>query len=1380
MKKFSVILRNSLLAGLYSFACIQSAFADDTEVFFAPVSENSTKPNIMFAIDTSGSMAWEPGSSNYPARGEQSRMDIVKEVFDDVIVELKDSKVGLMRFNSSAYGGPVLFPVLDLDSPANPVVTREVLDGNDDGVETELGTVNLTSNTLYVDGDNAKYTAIRFQNLGIPQGAIIKSAKIAFQSNGDDSAEAKSLVYAEKVDNAEALSSTDSSISKRAENRTVSAEAWEPESWINGNSYVTSDLSSIVQEIVDRPGWCGGNDLLIFIEESGLGERQTYSADAEASSEDEGIVSPRIRIEFGNELQEGANGCFQDELVVSVNQSGDDAENLGGTGSNALDFYEVWERYFFQLYLTGTNGETALKFRDVKIPKDAEITDAYLEFVSRANRDDSSVATIRVVDSSSPGSAYDISRGSTVFHSDTVGWNIPEWKNNARYNSPSITQLVQNIVNRADWSSGSDIAFRIDATSGDRSAYSYDGNSGNAPKLVINYRTEYQPGNITVRRTLRDAVQGLPADGATPIAGLIAEAAQYFSGDAVSYGVSRWGNRNNRISHDSSYQGGERSTPSNCSEDNPNSRNCASEKILGSPEYISPIDDSCQASHLVYLTDGEANRHHELTRTIYENLSGSTCKSGDNGKDCAVKLAGYMNKNDLSNLSGNQTVNTHMIGFSVGADPELMRNMATAGGGGHYAATDKEQLLESLSQIIASISNVTTTFVTSGVTVNQYNRLTHNDELYYSLFSPQSGSVWPGNVKRYRLSGGDVVDFSGNPAIDPLNGEFSEGARSWWSSEDDGNDVRSGGSAEKLTTERTIYSNISDNSDLTHDDNRFNLDNITESMVDAINESDRRTIINWALGYDVSSSEFDVNDLDSLSDTPAHKNFGDPLHSQPTVLAYNSSSPDKNKSVIFVGTNHGYLHAIDAGQPSDEDVLSSDGEELWAFIPSELLSLLTDIQKETTGEHKYGIDGGISIYLDDSNNNGVVDVDSGEKAYLYVGMRRGGSSYFALDISDPTKPELMFTISPSRSGYDKLGQTWSRPTLGKMEISGVNSDKLVLIFGGGYDTGQDEAATATTTDTVGNRVYIADAITGNKLWDSTKAEQASSPAGPISSMNAIPSDVTAFDLDDDGFLDHIYASDTKAQIFRFDIDNDTGSITGGRIASLQTAADAENNRRFYYSPDVALIRLQRESFLSVSIGSGYRAHPLDDTVTDYFYMIKDKGALSQTFDMHVEMDDLADVTNLVGDTDGNGISDASEVINDTNSPKDGWYIGFSLNGEKIIERSLTFNNAVIFTSYIPPGSSTTSCEAAAGNGRVYAMQIVDGNPYVDTNYDGTLKESDRYVDLISSGIAPQPQIVYTDKARICVGTACSGGLLPDDLIPPLARGLTGIRWRKND
>ena len=59
------------------------------------------------------------------------------------------------------------------------------------------------------------------------------------------------------------------------------------------------------------------------------------------------------------------------------------------------------------------------------------------------------------------------------------------------------------------------------------------------------------------------------------------------------------------------------------------------------------------------------------------------------------------------------------------------------------------------------------------------------------------------------------------------------------------------------------------------------------------------------------------------------------------------------------------------------------------------------------------------------------------------------------------------------------------------------------------------------------------------------------------------------------------------------------------------AGEIVNNRRFYNPPDVSLVRTESDTYLSVSIGSGYRAHPLNTTTQDRFYSVRDYNPFEQ-------------------------------------------------------------------------------------------------------------------------------------------------------------------------
>jgi len=116
--------------------------------------------------------------------------------------------------------------------------------------------------------------------------------------------------------------------------------------------------------------------------------------------------------------------------------------------------------------------------------------------------------------------------------------------------------------------------------------------------------------------------------------------------------------------------------------------------------------------------------------------------------------------------------------------------MARAGGGNYYEAASSEQLVNVFQSILGNVLAVNTSFVAPGATVNQFNRLTHRNDIYFALFRPEERPLWPGNLKRYELGKIDneptIVDESGNKAVDPNTGFFDVNSQSFWSGYVDG------------------------------------------------------------------------------------------------------------------------------------------------------------------------------------------------------------------------------------------------------------------------------------------------------------------------------------------------------------------------------------------------------------------------------------------------------------------------------------------------------------------------------------------------------------------------------------------------------------------
>ncbi|RMF30988.1 MAG: hypothetical protein D6765_02425, partial [Bacteroidetes bacterium] len=152
-----------------------------------------------------------------------------------------------------------------------------------DDAEEDLGdgSVNLTSTDLdmgmgYSSSSDFTLVGMRFQNLNIPQGATITEAYLEFKAKSSESGDCDLTFWAEKTDDAATFANSDFNLSNRP--RTDTAVLWEGvPNFLNNQLYQTPNLSPIIQEIIDRPGWSPGNDLVILVEGTDKREVDSYN-----------------------------------------------------------------------------------------------------------------------------------------------------------------------------------------------------------------------------------------------------------------------------------------------------------------------------------------------------------------------------------------------------------------------------------------------------------------------------------------------------------------------------------------------------------------------------------------------------------------------------------------------------------------------------------------------------------------------------------------------------------------------------------------------------------------------------------------------------------------------------------------------------------------------------------------------------------------------------------------------------------------------------------------------------------------------------------------------------------------------------------------------
>ncbi|MCB9048940.1 MAG: right-handed parallel beta-helix repeat-containing protein [Lewinellaceae bacterium] len=157
----------------------------------------------------------------------------------------------------------------------------QVSTGNDDAEESSSGSVDLSSSDLELISDAGDQTVgMRFNALGIPQGAIITSATIQFTVDETRNLDPCNLVIrGQASDNALAFSSSSGDVSSRPV--TSASIAWAPPAWTTigaaGDAQRTPDISAIIQEIVNRNGYTSGSSIAIIINGTGRRIAESYN-----------------------------------------------------------------------------------------------------------------------------------------------------------------------------------------------------------------------------------------------------------------------------------------------------------------------------------------------------------------------------------------------------------------------------------------------------------------------------------------------------------------------------------------------------------------------------------------------------------------------------------------------------------------------------------------------------------------------------------------------------------------------------------------------------------------------------------------------------------------------------------------------------------------------------------------------------------------------------------------------------------------------------------------------------------------------------------------------------------------------------------------------
>lgn len=584
--------------------------------------------------------------------------------------------------------------------------------------------------------------------------------------------------------------------------------------------------------------------------------------------------------------------------------------------------------------------------------------------------------------------------------------------------------------------------------------------------------------------------------------------------------------------------------------------------------------------------------------------------------------------------------------------------------------------------------------------------------------------------------------------------------------------------------------------------------------------SDRTTLINWVRGQDNYGDE--AGPGSGVTVRPSV--HGDVLHSRPVVINYGDTS---RGTVVFYGTNDGHFRAINGSQSTAlsnwDGTTVPGGGELWSLILPEHYSKLSRLrvntpelkfattQLATAMPKDYFVDGPTGVYQL-LNSDGTIN-----KAILYLTMRRGnatdGSRFiYALDVSTPTRPVVLWRVSSSDAGFSQLGQTWSRPrvtllqgyrnTGGASTVSLGNSGSItvgagdyipVLVFGGGYDPKQDTDP-PTAADTQGRAVYFVHALTGALIWRfEPSCTSPTSTCTSVTGLNyAIPSELTFADRDNEGHTDKMYVGDMGGNLWRLDVADaspanwsmrrlaalgcDDGAPTGspatkctqaasmvGSTATMTALSPAQAPRKFFFPPAVVQVGAigATGSYDVVMVGSGDREHPLyvsaASSVQNRLFVVKDAGT---------SVGGAGASTGITAFTAGASLG-ALNLVNATSFGStiryDGTLSGYFINlasTEKSVNAPVTVYGTTYFGTNKPAEPSATQCTANLGEARGYALNPFTGQ-FSSNLFDGGGLPPSPVAGLVTISYRGSDNVIHNLLRKFCIG--CAGS-------PPVAGG----------
>jgi hypothetical protein len=432
--------------------------------------------------------------------------------------------------------------------PSNGSMTLQIWSGQND--VNEDGGVLSSDASLWVGNGGSStgsYLALRYNNVQLPQGVKIQSAKLQFYSASNAWIALSAQIAAERTDSSPAFS-----ISNLPSQRSLTLAQVAHNSstqWLTNQWYNFDEIAPVIQEVVNRSGWRSGNSITVIIKGTGGAWARKFLTGFETNP----ALAPQLVITYGGSSNPPASTATNTPLppastpvntatntpvapfstptpsntptntpppgtggtvTFQISGGADDA-NEDGTSVD-LSGSSVW------IGNGASASYTGLRFSGVNIPRGATINSAQLQFYNTSTTWHELKLNI-AGDASDNSPSFSVSRPSQralttqrIPHTSNVQWMANTW-----YTLDDAKNIVQEIVSRPGWQSGASLSIIIQGGGSSwarKFESSYENNPALAPRLVVSYSVSgsTNPPASTATNTPKAANTPTNTPSATP------------------------------------------------------------------------------------------------------------------------------------------------------------------------------------------------------------------------------------------------------------------------------------------------------------------------------------------------------------------------------------------------------------------------------------------------------------------------------------------------------------------------------------------------------------------------------------------------------------------------------------------------------------------------------------------------------------------------------------------------------------------------------------------------------------------------------------------------------------------------------------------------